>query len=306
MPEEDQWPISDTWYYHDLHDGQKDYLKAIETKYGKSDNLDDFCKKAQLVNYDSHRAMFESWNSKMWNKTSGMLLWMSHPAWPSMVWQTYSWDFETFGSYFGSKKACESLHIQLNLNDNRVVVINTSQKQYKQLIATLELYDLKGKNFYSKTSPIRILANQLTNCFTAEMPAGLPSVYLIRLTLTEGNVVLSQNEYWKSNLPDGNFYEFNSLAEAQLKAKVIKQETGKLTFVVSNPTKSTVINLKFNLRDPKSGKILLPANFSDGYFTLLPGEKKQIAVEWNSSGQKNPEVIVEGYNLKSQLLFSIK
>ena len=283
-----------------------DYLKAIETKYGKSDNLDDFCKKAQLVNYDSHRAMFESWNSKMWNKASGMLLWMSHPAWPSMVWQTYSWDFETFGSYFGSKKACEPLHIQLNLNDNKVVVINTSLKQYNQLNATLELYDLKGKKLFSKTNPIKVLADQLTNCFAAEMPSGLPSVYLLRLSLSEGNKVLSQNEYWKSNLPDGNFNEFNSLAEVHLAAKVIKQETGKVTFLVSNPTKSTTIDLKFNLRDPKSGKILLPANFSDGYFTLLPGEKKQMTVEWNHSAQKNPEVIVEGYNLKSQSLFMIR
>lgn len=306
MPEGDQWPISDTWYYHDLHDGQKDYLKAIETKYGKSDNLDDFCKKAQLVNYDSHRAMFESWNSKMWNKSSGMLLWMSHPAWPSMVWQTYSWDFETFGSYFGSKKACEPLHIQLNLNDNKVDVINTSLKQYDQLNATIELYDLKGKKLYTKTNPIKVLADQLTNCFTAEMPAGLPSVYLLRLSLSEGNKVLSQNEYWKSNLPDGNFNEFNSLAEVHLAAKVIKQETGKVKFLVSNPTKSTTIDLKFNLRDPKSGKILLPANFSDGYFTLLPGEKKQMTVEWNHSAQNNPEVIVEGYNLKSQSLFMIR
>jgi len=29
----------------------------------KKGYLDDFYKKAQLVNYDSHRAMFESWNS---------------------------------------------------------------------------------------------------------------------------------------------------------------------------------------------------------------------------------------------------
>ena len=306
MPVEDQWPISDTWYYHDLHDGQKDYLKAIDTKYGKSNNLDDFCKKAQLVNYDSHRAMFESWNSKMWHKTSGMLLWMSHPAWPSMVWQTYSWDYETFGSYFGSKKACEPIHIQLNLNDNKVVVINTTLKQYNQLNATLELYNLKGKKLYSKKDPVKVLADQLTDCFTAEMPAGIPSVYLLRLSLTEGNKVLSQNEYWKSNHPDGDFNEFNGLEEIHLAAKVIRQESGKVTFVVSNPGKSLTLDLKFNIRDPKSGKIVLPANFSDGYFNLLPGEKKQMVVEWNPSAQKNPEVIVEGYNLKSQSLFTIK
>ena len=49
-----------------------------------------FCRKAQLINYDSHRAMLEAWNSRMWNSASGVLLWMSHPAWPSLEWQTYS------------------------------------------------------------------------------------------------------------------------------------------------------------------------------------------------------------------------
>jgi len=306
MPVEDQWPISDTWYYHDLHNGQKDYLKAIETNYGISTNLNDFCKKAQLVNYDSHRSVFESWNSKLWKKASGILLWMSHPAWPSMVWQTYSWDYETFGSFFGSKKACEPVHIQMNLNDSKVVVINTSLKSYDQVNASLDLFDLNGKKLYNKTVKTKVNANQLTDCFTAEMPAGLPGVYLVRLTLSDGKTLLSQNEYWKSTLETGRFDQFNQLAESSLAVRLVKQESGRVTFIVSNPGKSTAIGLKFNLRDPESKQILLPANFSDGYFTLLPGEKKQMVADWDPLRIKNPEVIAEGYNLKQRSLLVIK
>jgi len=303
IPVEDQWPISDTWYYHDLHAGQKDYMKAIETKYGKSENLDDFCKKAQMINYDSHRVMFESWNSKMWNKASGMLIWMSHPAWPSMVWQTYSWDYETFGSFFGSKKACEPIHIQLNLNNNKVVAINTTLKYYKNLFVQVELFDLKGRRIFKKSIKTDVPANQLTECFTAELPETLPSVYLLRLSLAEGDKLLSRNEYWKSSDTDGSFNEFNNLKDVHLSAKIIKQHSGKITFVVTNPSESASIGLKFNLRNPVNGKIILPANFSDGYFTLLPGEKKVLVVDWNSSILKDPEIIAEGYNVKSQSLF---
>jgi hypothetical protein len=306
MPPEDQWPISDTWYYHDLHNGQKEYLKAIETKYGISTNLDEFCKKAQLINYDSHRAAFESWNSKMWNKASGLLLWMSHPAWPSMVWQTYSWDYETFGSYFGSKKACEPVHIQMNLHDSKVVIINSSLKNFSKLKASLELFDLSGKRLYRKDVSSGALANQLTDCFTAELPSGLPSVYMIRLTLSEGKTLLSLNEYWKSTNENESFTEFNNPADSRLSVKVLKPESGKVSFIVSNPFRLTIFGLKFNLRDPESKEIVLPANFSDGYFALLPGEKKQMVVEWDPSEQKNPVVIAEGYNLKSQSLFVIK
>lgn len=118
LKKEDWWPINDAWHYHDLHSNNQNlegYLKAIDKKYGKSNSLDDFAKKAQLLNYDSYRTIFESWNSKIWNNTSGVLLWMTHPAWPSMIWQTYSYDFESTGAFFGSKKACEPIHIQFNL-----------------------------------------------------------------------------------------------------------------------------------------------------------------------------------------------
>ena len=307
MPVEDQWPISDTWFYHDLHDGQKDYLRAIETKYGISENLDDFCKKAQMVNYDSHRAMFESWNSKMWNKASGILLWMTHPAWPSMVWQTYSWDYETFGSFYGSKKACEPVHIQMNLNDKKVVIVNTSLISYKLLTVKLELFDLNGKKFSGKSISIAVPANKLTDCFVAELPESTPQVYLLRLTLSDRSIVISQNEYWLTKEKEGRFDELNQLAQAFVSAKIGKQESlGKVLITISNQGKVPVIGLKLNLRDPQTGKIVLPANFSDGYFSLLPGEKKQVEVEWNSSAIVNPEVIAEAYNLKRHGIAFVK
>jgi hypothetical protein len=247
--------------------------------------------------------MFEAWNSRLWNNVSGVLLWMTHPAWPSTDWQVYSWDYETLGFYFGAKKACEPIHIQMNLHDKKVLVINTSLKNYNLLNAALELFDLSVEKLNGKSKIIKVLANQLTYCFTDELTPTLPAVYLVRLTISDGKKVLSQNEYWRSALQGGSFDSFNHLAETRLTDKVVKHENDKVSFVVSNPTKSTVIGLKFNLRDPKSGNIILPAYFSDGYFTIFPGEKKQMEVKWNSFDQKNAEIVVEGYNLKSQLLF---
>ena len=85
MPAEDLWPIGDAWYYHDLHRGQKDYVQAIEDQYGTYKNLGEFCRKAQMLNYEIYREIFEVWNYRLWNSCSGILLWMTHPAWPSTV-----------------------------------------------------------------------------------------------------------------------------------------------------------------------------------------------------------------------------
>jgi hypothetical protein len=306
MANEDVWPISDVWAYHDFHQGQKKYCNAIDSLYGKPETLEDFCKKAQMINYESHRAMFEAWNSKLWNNVSGVLLWMTHPAWPSTDWQVYSWDYETLGSYFGAKKACEPIHVQMNLNDNKVLVVNTSLNNYTQLLVKMEIFDLKGKKLYNKNIISNFPANKLTVCWTAEKPAGLPAVYLVRLTLSEGKNILSQNEYWKSTRIKLSFNDLNNLKEIQLSAKLIKQEGNKVTFEVLNTSKIPAIGIKFNLHDPKSGKLILPAYFSDGYFTLLPKEKRQVLVEYKNVNINHMEVISEGYNLKSHSLLIIK
>ncbi len=303
MAEEDVWPISDVWYYHDLHDGQKDYINAINNLFGKSETLEDFCKKAQMVNYDSHRAMFESWNSKLWNSTSGLLLWMTHPAWPSTVWQVYSWDYETFGSYFASKKACEPLHVQMNLDNNKVVIINTSLKSIQEAKVKLEVFNLLGKKLFNKEQLVSVSANRLTECFTPELGA-ISGIYMVRLTLTDkSGIIQSVNEYWKNSENKG-FQELNSLNQAQVTGKLIKTTGNIFTFSISNSSKTPAVSLKLNLRNNVSNEIVLPAYFSDGYFTLLPGESRQLSLTFDGSIKFPLKVSAEGYNLKESMVIN--
>jgi len=296
MAKEDVWPISDVWYYHDLHDGQKDYLATIENLYGKSESLDDFCKKAQLVNYDSHRNMFESWNSRLWNNTSGVLLWMTHPAWPSTVWQVYSSDYETFGSYYGSKKACEPIHVQMNLDNLKTVVINTTLNKIEKALVRLDIADLAGKTIHQSEQKLDILANQLTNCENLDLPPNLPDVYLVRLTVSDRKgKILSQNEYWKSRMPGNELTAFNSLEKTTITVKPVSPGIkNQLSFELKNTGKTPAIAIDLSLTDKKTGTRILPAYFSEKYFTLLPGETKTISVEYKSDSQ--PELLISAYN----------
>ena len=175
------------------------------------------------------------------------------------------------------------------------------------LTAILELFDLSGKKLSAKSISTAVPANKLTETFVAELPESAPQDYLLRLTLTDKNKVVSQNEYWRTNEKEGLFDELNQLEAPYLTAKIGKQQNpGKTIIVLSNQGKVPAIGLKLNLRDPQTGKIVLPANFSDGYFTLLPDEKKQVEVEWNSAKISNPEIIVEAYNLKRQGIAMVK
>jgi len=191
VAEEDLWPLNDIYVYHNFHyrgggyAGKGLYMTDVE-KIGKeqSKNIDEFAQRAQIINYISHRAMFESWNHKMWDKASGLLLWMTHPAWYGMLWQIYSWDYETHGSFYGSKVACEPLHVQWNINDNKVIVVNTTLHDLKDANVEYAVYSPDGKKLYGRKAKVTMTANRKTDCFVQEYPANLPDFGLVRLTLS--------------------------------------------------------------------------------------------------------------------------
>lgn len=93
---------------------------------------------------------------------------VSHPAWPSLEWQTYSWDFETHGSFYGCRKACESLHVQMNPHDGQVLVVNTTRDAltHGRVIATY--YTPAGKRLGRQRVVLEeIAANAVTPAMSA-------------------------------------------------------------------------------------------------------------------------------------------
>ena len=109
VPKPDQWPMDDVWAYHDWHfQGNGDmhpFLAEMQTEFGAPTSLEDFERKAQMMDYVDHRAIFEGMNAHLWAPNSGRLLWMTQPAWPSNMWQVLSSDYDTQSSYYGEKKA---------------------------------------------------------------------------------------------------------------------------------------------------------------------------------------------------------
>lgn len=298
---EDQWPINDVWAYHDLHHTTQnfgDFINAVD-RYGKAESMEDFSRKSQFVTYDAWRNMLEAWNSKMWNNTTGLVLWMSHPAWPSMIWQTYTYDYETPGSYFGAKKACEPIHIQMNLPENDVMIINTTLNDYKTVTAGLRFIDLQGKELYKKNIKLDAKANSATKCFVPEKGNNLPQLYLARLELKDAKgKVLSINDYWMTNGDKKSYEAINTLPSTTVTIKTISNK-GKTWVEVSNPSKTLAVAVKLNVVDKNSKEILLPAYFSDGYINLLGGEKRLIELDIPKS-ITNYSIVAEGYNTKSK------
>ena len=310
MPKEDLWPIGDAWYYHDLHRGQKDYIQAIEDQYGLYSNLAEFCRNAQMLNYEIYREIFEVWNYRLWNSCSGLLLWMTHPSWPSTVWQTYSSDYETNGVFYGSKKACEPLHIQFQPYTNDIYFINNTLKDYPAIRTELSVYDLNAKEIYKETASSDSKANNRVKCFTAKIPDKLPPIYLARMkTFSTQGDLLSENSYFRTADGKRDFKGLAKLAPVKITGKLtgkkLEKKMAKFTFNLTNPSKILAVSIKLNLRNAGTGKRILPAYISDGYFTLLPGESRIISAECPQDILSASTILsAEGLNVPLQNIIS--
>lgn len=288
IAEEDLWPIGDVYYYHDLHQnihGWQEYMRDINLLGDSpSQNIDEFCSRAQYLNYEIYRNMFESWNHKMWNYTSGLLLWMTHPAWPSVIWQTYTYDYETPAAYFASRKACEPTHIQWNATSKKLQVVNASQEEYKMATAYATIYDKSGKVLARHKYTVDIAANRAIDCAELSLPDEATSLTLIRLKLTNRKgEILSENDYWIDVANPKAYTSLDSIGKATIAWKLLdahhNENASFLTAEIRNTSKHIALNIKANVRDSASGIAILPAYASDGYFHLLPGEKRRITIE---------------------------
>ena len=144
------------------------YKKSVNTQFGESSDLEEFCEKAQLLNIEVMKGMYEAWNDKMWNDAAGILIWMSHPAYPSFVWQTYDYYYDPTGAYWGAKKACEHLHIQWNSSNNSIKAVNTTAEDLEGATAQATIYNLNGKEMaaYGQTKQIDVPASNIAEAFT--------------------------------------------------------------------------------------------------------------------------------------------
>ncbi|HZC27616.1 MAG TPA: discoidin domain-containing protein, partial [Actinopolymorphaceae bacterium] len=306
-PDEPGWPIGGAWFLHDWctngNQAPKSYLGAIEARLGPATSLADFCRKAQFVNYESMRAIFETWNAQLWNNATGVLLWMSNPAWHSTVWQTYDYDLDVNGSYYGARKGCEPLHIQANLADWSVVAVNHTTSAQHGLTANAQLYDLRGATLGSPTrASLDIAASDSARAFTMPFDDALPACHLLRLALRDPHgEVLSENTYWRYR-KDTDLQALNAVPPTRLSVRsgrVVPGGPGRSETTVSirNDGRSVAAMVRISLRDRRTSARILPAFYTDNYLWLLPDESRDITISWGDSRPAvEPSVQVEAYN----------
>jgi hypothetical protein len=310
MPEKDWETIDDDWGAHDFAKGAQHgdtYPYVLAGRYGRIANLADFVRKAQMMNYEAYRAMYEARNKLLFAPATGVITWMSNPAQPSFVWQLYHYDLEPNASLFAVKSASEQVHIQMDEDDFHLHVINNLPTAISGDTAHLTVYTGYG-NLHSaleKDIPVSGPADTAIDLGPAPMPAGLGPIYIAALELhdAQGNIV-SRNLYWEPNPEQGDdLTPLDWIPTAKLEGTITRHDTSDrlgLEVTLKNPGRSIALMAHLQLRRKSSGDRVLPVFYSDNYVWLTPGESRTVHIDATLADLKGdtPLVVLDGWNVK--------
>jgi hypothetical protein len=306
IPAAEQWPLSDTYAYHDWHFGGNGdvatFMAALAEQHGAGENLEDFERKAQLMDYVSYRAIFEGFAAHLWTQNSGRLLWMTQPAWPSNTWQIYSADYDTAAAYYAVKKACEPVHAQLDLPAFGLAVVNTTREDMRGLKLRSQVFSLDNRLLAERVERVDARAN------TAEPLAGSldlaallarHEIVLVKLVLADDEgAIVSDNVYWQGRVPSSEL-RLNALKPQPVTVVARVDGAGteaRVAIEVTNRGTQPVLNAKLTMLDERGGRAL-PVYYSDNYITLLAGERRLLHVDCSASAQRCARLAIRGWNV---------
>lgn len=286
IPPEDWWPINDVWAYHDWHQSgngaTQKFMAAMARKFGAATSLEDFERKAQMLNYESHRAIFEGMNSGLWRDNSGRMLWMTQPAWPSTNWQIMSSDYDTHGAYYGFQKAAEPLHAQLDLPDFGVTLVNNLPTPQNGMVLRAEIYRLDGEKLAGMSAKADLPALSTRKGMTLDLARywSARKPLLVRLELDDRKgATVSTNLYWQAE-HDADLQALNAMTAqpVTLAASTARRDNEAIvTVTINNPGREPALLNKVTLLHADGSRVL-PAYASDNYVSLLPGESRKISI----------------------------
>jgi beta-galactosidase/beta-glucuronidase len=304
IPEQDRWPISDSLAYHDWHFGGngdvKSFMETLERQFGAPTSLEDFERKAQMMNFVTYRAIFEGMGAHLWTKNMGRLLWMTHPSWPSNHWQIYSSDYDTHASYYGVKHAGEPIHVQMNLPDFVLAVVNTTREARPGLRLEARVYGLDNRLLLSRDDRVESPANQTSSGPPLALQPLLDreGLVLVKLRLAdERGETVSENFYWQGK-DDASYRRLGTLSPQALTASA-RLAGQRVSVNLANRAGQAVLAAKLTLLDAK-GERILPAYYSDNYISLLPGEKRDVSIDIPAGTAIPARIGLRGWNVVQQ------
>ncbi len=323
IPADHLWPINDYWNYHagmERFTNIDRFVNGMNERYGKAASLEDFLRKSQAMNYEAERAMFEAYGRNKYEST-GVIQWMLNNAWPSIIWNLYDYYLVPSGAYFGSKKACEPLHVQYSYDDNSVAVVNGHNRAFSAMRVQATIYDINAAQKSRQQATVDIPADGSMRALQLHPVDGIAPTYFLKLELRDASgKLVNDNFYWLSTKPDvldwrkkfeevytpesayADLSGLNSLPPVKLAIRSSITHEGKEEVVhafVENPSSSLAFMVHVRVAKAKDDDDVVPIFWDDNYVSLLPGENRELTARFEAANAGDGELVltIDGWNV---------
>jgi exo-1,4-beta-D-glucosaminidase len=299
--------LTDTWGYHDAAEDNGKfslYDRAIRDRYGEPEDLAEYAWKAQFLNAENYRAIFEAANHDL-ERTAGVILWKTNPAWPSVIWQVYDWYLRPNAGYYYAKNASQPLHVQLHPATYAVSGVNATFSAARDLTLRVDLFDEHANRVGDATRQVALDPERSREILRLAEVAGWDAgaFRFVRLRLEDvSGEALAENFYWLA--PKNDFRPLSSLPPVELKASARQAQQGeqlRVTLTLTNPSEHLAFFVNPILTRGPDGDEVLPTFWSDNYFSILPGATRTVAAYLDQFRLEGEAVYVRlgGWNVKT-------
>ncbi|NCC09521.1 MAG: glycoside hydrolase family 2 [Bacteroidia bacterium] len=321
IPADKLWPLSEVWDYHcttsatDMN-SLKVLKETIDKRYGEAKDLNDFLCKADWLNYEGTRAMFEAFRVNV-PRTTGIVQWMLNSAWPSLYWQLYDYYHIPTAAYYGVKKANQPQQLIYNEVDRSVYAVNEGLKPMR-VSAKLAVYALDGTSLVAKDTVIVLEPNAVVKAF--DVPVVKANAFLA-LELEQDGKRVADNLYGLSADADeydwaqttwvrtpltklADFKGLSAMQPATYSAQAaVKKADGQTVVEVelANQTSQPAFLIRLALKNAQ-GELIYPIFWEDNYLSLLPNGKRTLTCIVPETTLKAGQVVLEisGWNVEAK------
>ncbi len=290
--------VNRVWDYHKY----LPYGQHIE-RYAKPQSGEEFCNIAQLLNFEQYRGLMEGWASNMWNWYTGMIIWKTQNPWTALRGQMYDCYLDVNACYYGVREGGKPLHVQYNYKTRQVEVVNTTLADKNGCIVRARMYQMDGKLISERKEENLVLkANASAPLFPVDQPSQLEGVYFLRLELSDGKEVFSDNTYWLTTVPK-DYTQLQKMSPSRAAVSVNLDATGnhcRASVNIKAKDKISFFN-RISVFNRKTGERVLPVYYSDNYFTVFPNEEKTVTLTFDSNLPKE-DLYIEVKNWNDKMM----
>lgn len=324
IPADKLWPAGKEWDYHctvsatDMNSLQV-LKESIAARYGKANDLDDFLRKADWLNYEGTRSMFEAFRVNI-PRTTGIVQWMLNSAWPSLYWQLYDYYLIPTAAYYSVKKSNMPQQLIYDYNRNGVFAVNEGAETIR-MQAAMSLYDINGKTSTPQTAKFDIKPYTTVKVFN--VPKIMDNTFLYLQLNNEAKTYATNNFYWLSATKDvydwtstnwvrtkisksADFTNLATMPQANYDMRATVKKEGEHTVVevtLENNPATLAFFVRLSLKNEK-GELLYPVFWNDNYVSLVPGAKQTLrcVVPKSTAHTQSVTLTASGWNVPEKKL----